>query len=477
MDIIWSTFLTGVTSLNSISLSYNSITYIYKAAFAKNQGLVALNLSHNSLQTLEFGRGLPLGQLSSLDVSFNKLSVINPMHIYTFHRLQYLNLNNNVLTKFDYKSFQSLYSLKYLDAAHNQISVTTASSGLARTMKSLNLAYNSLTSISSKFLAKLSSLRYLDLQHNSLTSISKDVFSSQTNLTTLKLHSNHISNIDPTSFANIAHLSHLTLFPNNLDCCSIGLWADSIKDSLLCGNYSINGESQQRHCAQCSSPQLLAGTEVRQTNTSNSCAAVRCAAQLPSLPPRMSLSGPCSGAAYNDSCPLVCEQTFALDWRYPASLVCNSSEQWGTRARCHDVTMIFPASPFAGQTFLLSRRKLNWTQAEDACVRRGGHLVTIDSQAKNDFVALYYEMSNVPLFVWTGLRSIPINNRTYEYAFIGTNQPVSFQPFSFQPTHPITRGKCVSMAASIQKQTWHDSPCYEERHFMCEFPASTTFVI
>jgi len=240
----------------------------------------------------------------------------------------------------------------------------------------LNLAYNHLTSIPSKFLSKLSSLRYLDLQHNSLTSISKDVFSSQTNLTTLKLHSNHISNIDPTSFANIARLSRLTLFPNKLECCSIGLWADSIKKSLLCGNYSINGESQQLHCAQCSGPRALAGTEVRHTTASHSCSVVQCAAQLPSLPPRVSLSGPCSGTAYNDSCHLACEQTFALDRRYTSNLVCNSSEQWGTRARCRDVTMIFPAGQFAGQTFLLSRRKLNWTQAEDACVRRGGHLVS-----------------------------------------------------------------------------------------------------
>ncbi len=63
-------------------------------------------------------------------------------------------------------------------------------------------------------------------------------------------------------------------------------------------------------------------------------------------------------------------------------------------------------NPSTGHWYRLTATGLTWTQAEQAAVALGGHLVTINDSAENDWVFAHFGASGV-LPLWIGLKQVP----------------------------------------------------------------------
>jgi Leucine-rich repeat (LRR) protein len=91
----------NLTSLMVLDLSRNNITSLNPAVFKNLMDLHYLNLSHNSIKEFQYGTFNHLKRLETLDISNNQLT---DLHQYTFtylRRLSHLKFDNNQITSFD----------------------------------------------------------------------------------------------------------------------------------------------------------------------------------------------------------------------------------------------------------------------------------------------------------------------------------------------------------------------------------------
>jgi Leucine-rich repeat (LRR) protein len=91
----------NLTSLGLLDLSQNNITSLNPASFKDLMYLKFLNLSHNSIKEFQYGTFDHLTRLESLDISNNQLV---ELHQYTFtslKQLRQLYFDNNQITSFD----------------------------------------------------------------------------------------------------------------------------------------------------------------------------------------------------------------------------------------------------------------------------------------------------------------------------------------------------------------------------------------
>jgi Leucine-rich repeat (LRR) protein len=91
----------NLTSLGILDLSQNNITSLNPASFKDLMYLKFLNLSHNSIKEFQYGTFDHLTRLESLDISNNQLV---DLHQYTFvslNQLRQLHFDNNQITSFD----------------------------------------------------------------------------------------------------------------------------------------------------------------------------------------------------------------------------------------------------------------------------------------------------------------------------------------------------------------------------------------
>ncbi len=85
-----------------------------------------------------------------------------------------------------------------------------------KTVQSLSLADNQLTTIQPNAFAGLPNLTTLKLAKNQLSTIPINAFAGLTNLTMLNLSSNQLKDIQPNAFAGLTNLTHLSLRYNQL---------------------------------------------------------------------------------------------------------------------------------------------------------------------------------------------------------------------------------------------------------------------
>lgn len=91
--------LNGLSSLQTLHLADNKLSYLPKKFFASLKNLTALNLKNNNLRTLKNSPGAlsSLTALTSLDLSNNQCSFIPEDYLHDLEKLQILNLDNNYL--------------------------------------------------------------------------------------------------------------------------------------------------------------------------------------------------------------------------------------------------------------------------------------------------------------------------------------------------------------------------------------------
>ncbi|KAJ1266456.1 hypothetical protein BS78_08G152500 [Paspalum vaginatum] len=239
-----SPFLSNLTFLHMLNLSYNSFSGNIPRELGFLPRLLYLDLRHNSLQgvipgsiarasklmilQLEYNSlvgEIPanlsnLQELEVLDVGANQLSGAVPPSLGSLSKLTYLGLYLNNLSGGIPPSFSNLSSLEQLFADTNSLSGKIPYS-LGRLMKLefLDLAFNQLSGTIPATLFNMSSVITFELSGNNALAgvLPSDIGVTVPNLQNLLLSDCGLSGRIPRSIANASQLKYLQLDDNELE--------------------------------------------------------------------------------------------------------------------------------------------------------------------------------------------------------------------------------------------------------------------
>ncbi|KAL6459604.1 hypothetical protein MHYP_G00313630 [Metynnis hypsauchen] len=203
------------TSLEELRMDGNKVRVMSEVAWSRCPGLLILSLSNNSLGSLAFPAGVlsPLVSLRTLSLSQNQLTSV-PLHLPL--SLQELYLRGNRIQRFQSGVFQGKAELLVLDLSANRLTnkgLGKAALINATHLESLNLEGNLLKHVP-RHLPR--SLKTLNLEGNSISSVSKAAFLSLPHLEHLGLARNKLSKVAPGAFWTLPLLHQLDLSHNAL---------------------------------------------------------------------------------------------------------------------------------------------------------------------------------------------------------------------------------------------------------------------
>lgn len=156
-------FLTELSQLRNLDLSYNEFTSFEPPTSARLTNLVELHLSGNPLAAASFHRLDGLTVLGLTGCGFTNQNDIHFLDRLT--RLRRLDLGNNALGSFAMTN--PMPELEDLDLRENKLTQVDLT-GLQKSLKRVNLSYNYLAAVS--FLENFSALEVLDFYTRDLTS-------------------------------------------------------------------------------------------------------------------------------------------------------------------------------------------------------------------------------------------------------------------------------------------------------------------
>jgi len=210
--------------LEKLNLSSNALESVPPKTFFHNDGLLHLDLSHNSIHSLSIDAfRKSTSRLQSIDLSYNRLTVIQSNTFglgdkNAFTRLQSINLSANAIEKLEHYAFGDLEALKRLDLSKNKISKpeTDFPFGQMDALEELNLAENQLSKPESMPLSLAPSLQRLNLSSNSISHLSDQSFAYNPRLWSLDLSGNQIDILTERFFSHQIALVALKLDNNPL---------------------------------------------------------------------------------------------------------------------------------------------------------------------------------------------------------------------------------------------------------------------
>lgn len=212
--------LQGHDSLEYVNLAINFISRVEANSFDRLTRLKYLNMSHNSLDGLQFFTIFAqMTNLEVLDVSSNQIQEIPSLQLFKMNNLRHLNVSSNFITEIPEKSFSGLFSLKQLQLDNNKIlSVHPNAFIQLFALEYLDLSGNKLKSLDSNLLTIPSAnLRRLFLQNNELEALSESLFLNTRKLVQLNLADNKIKAIPEFAFREMINLRVLHLEHNLID--------------------------------------------------------------------------------------------------------------------------------------------------------------------------------------------------------------------------------------------------------------------
>ncbi|KAK4884114.1 hypothetical protein RN001_000385 [Aquatica leii] len=210
--------LEGV-ALHGLVISSGEINEIQQSAF---QGLAAplqaLGLPNNQLITVPTVPLRSVPELDRLDLSGNKLKALDVDSFKGLYNLSFVDLSNNLINKMSPSTFTKLPQLRTLRLRGNHLTINAISKlDSILTVEELDISSNALVGpLDSHTFPKMQSLKYLQLAHNSFTSIKMGCLEGLTNLTALSLQHNQIDVIEDHAFIYVSKLIDLDLSHNRI---------------------------------------------------------------------------------------------------------------------------------------------------------------------------------------------------------------------------------------------------------------------
>ncbi|XP_034544482.1 toll-like receptor 3 [Notolabrus celidotus] len=153
-------------NINSLDMSHNILAKLPPESLTPYRGLLRLDVSYNSITTLDKGLCQTLPLLQTLNMRHNELHLLRKEDLSHCSNLTQLNIASNRL-KLREEPFSALQNLKYLDVSSNNLQ--TAELGSQPQLPSLvklSLAFNDFTTLKTNdffYLVNSSSLKVLNL--------------------------------------------------------------------------------------------------------------------------------------------------------------------------------------------------------------------------------------------------------------------------------------------------------------------------
>jgi Leucine-rich repeat (LRR) protein len=275
-----------LSKLRRVNLDYNHLNS-FDATLLASDSIEEVSLSHNSLSEFPPKHCACVASLTKLNLSYNSISLWSKF-FFSFNKLEHLNLSHNSLQTLppDFTQLKTLktlvlsynnlttlpcalfsLTLRQLHLDHNQItSLVNEANGNERPIQSPESSlYNNLTylDIAGNFLnndtvtsvSRFTRLTFLNLAQNHLISFPDQLF-FLTELRTLYLHENVIASV-PINFASLSKLNTLTLYGNDisevklLNTSALVHWM-SFEAPVLIDNEAFHLEEE--NCSRASSP-------------------------------------------------------------------------------------------------------------------------------------------------------------------------------------------------------------------------------
>ncbi len=206
----------SIRNAKEISLNFIQIRYL-EERFLDSPKLEKLSLSYNHLESFELEAVENLSNLKFLDLSNNFISRFLS-HCDKFKSVVSLNLYNNRLTTVDSHHFREFTNLKTLNMSKNRIvRINPNAFSKLNNLKELDLSKNFLNGyFNVSFISQAHNLKFLDLSENSFMNIKPYFLNKLQSLETLRLDHNTLRAIKKFSFYGLKKLEYLDLSSNKI---------------------------------------------------------------------------------------------------------------------------------------------------------------------------------------------------------------------------------------------------------------------
>ncbi|CAH0713111.1 unnamed protein product, partial [Brenthis ino] len=204
--------------VDNLDLSGGELSKIGEKAFSSvGNSLLILNLSSNSIETIDKTSFHSLELLLKLDLSYNKLTDIE-FDTFDLKALTEYYLQKNKIKKMDKTMFTHLFSLKTLDLSQNSISdIEINSFSELNSLENLILHSNHLvSSLKGNILTGLHNLNLLDISHTGIMNFKNESFYG-TSSTVLNSSHSDIDIIEYESFKGSGKIEIIDLSFNVLE--------------------------------------------------------------------------------------------------------------------------------------------------------------------------------------------------------------------------------------------------------------------
>ncbi|KAJ8046650.1 Leucine-rich repeat serine/threonine-protein kinase 2 [Holothuria leucospilota] len=208
------------------------------------QYLTKLDISKNNLTEVPHEFFQALQELESIDISSNHLTIL-PSEILSFcNKLQLLNVSGNEMYSLPSSLEDSSKSLQEMDLSHNAIggcpewlsdylpnlknlllqscNITVLPDQPLKLshLTTLNLSYNSISTIPPAFFKECNSLDVLNLSYNKIESLPENAAIHLSKLSVLKLSNNKLGSVIPAFILSLSSLRCVDLSSNGISVCA-----------------------------------------------------------------------------------------------------------------------------------------------------------------------------------------------------------------------------------------------------------------
>ena len=226
-------------NLRTLDLSHNRMTRLDGKTFSSLTSLNLLNLAHNEIDSIPEDSFASLSSLQSLILSHNHLSKIDSsLPLSGLRGLMSLSLDHNGIETIHDQAFVNISSSLFeLNLSNNKLKSVPAALQITSNLRSLDLSFNQISSISNTSYQGIEQLYSLNLEGNRIGNLTKGVFSDLPSLRILLLARNRIGHIAQGTFDDVPDLHALRLDSNQISDIN-GLFGN-LRDLLML-NISVN---------------------------------------------------------------------------------------------------------------------------------------------------------------------------------------------------------------------------------------------